>query len=91
MTGFIEHYFKITVNYNAIANLHNSLGHAPFSSVYSQLLLASEFASLITTLHRPNGKHCVLLMKLVYRAVAQQWTSYCYHALKWKGIYWAVA
>jgi hypothetical protein len=56
MIGFIEHFFTITINYSAITNLHNSLGHAQFSSLFSQLLLAPEFASLIITLHRPNGK-----------------------------------
>jgi hypothetical protein len=44
MTGFIEHFFTITINYISISNLHNSLGHAPFSSLYSQLLITeSEF------------------------------------------------
>jgi hypothetical protein len=70
MIVFIEHFFTITINYSAIANLHNSLGHAPPSFSYSQLLLASEFAFLTTTLHRPKGKQSVFLMKLVYHPVA---------------------
>jgi hypothetical protein len=37
--GFIEHFFTITINYSTIANLHSSLGHVPFLSMYSQLLL----------------------------------------------------
>jgi hypothetical protein len=45
MIVFIEHFFTITINYSAIANLHNSLGHAPFSSLYSQLHLASKSKS----------------------------------------------
>jgi hypothetical protein len=56
MIGFIEHFFTITINYSVITNLDSPLGHAPFSSLYSQLHLASEFASFITTLHRPDGK-----------------------------------
>jgi hypothetical protein len=42
MIGFIEHFFIITVNYSATANLHSSLGNAPFSFLYSQLLLSSK-------------------------------------------------
>jgi hypothetical protein len=40
MIGFIEHFFTIAINYSAIDNLHNSLGHAPFLPLYSQLLLS---------------------------------------------------
>jgi hypothetical protein len=47
MIGDTEHFFVITINYSAIANYHNSLGHAPFSSFYSQLLLASTTASRV--------------------------------------------
>jgi hypothetical protein len=38
MTEFIEHFFKITINYSAITIHHNTLRHAPLSSLYSQLL-----------------------------------------------------
>jgi hypothetical protein len=47
MIGFMEHFFTVTINYSAIANLHNSLGRAPFSSLYSQLLPACLSLSLI--------------------------------------------
>jgi hypothetical protein len=48
MIGFIEHFFTTTINYSAITNLHNSLGHAPFSSLFCQLLLV-ESESYVTT------------------------------------------
>jgi hypothetical protein len=63
MIGLIEHFFAIPVTYSAIANLHNSLEHAPFSSLYSQLLLASEFAPLTRTLHRPKGNTVCIVDK----------------------------
>jgi hypothetical protein len=50
MMWFIEHFFTVTINYSATTYLHNSLGHAPFSSLYSQLLLAeSESEPYVTT------------------------------------------
>jgi hypothetical protein len=73
-------------------NLQNSLGHAPFSSLYSQLLLASEFASLITTLHRNNNKHSLYCWWSLFTAplfinvlpiVVTRWSG--------KGVYQAVA
>jgi hypothetical protein len=45
MIGFTEHFFTIALNYSAIANRHNSLQHAPFSSLYPYLLLASTIAT----------------------------------------------
>jgi hypothetical protein len=39
MIGFIEHFFTITINHRAITNLHSSLGHALFLSLYSPQLL----------------------------------------------------
>jgi hypothetical protein len=44
MIGYNEHFFTITLNYSAMTVLRNSPGHAPFSSLYSQLFLGSEFA-----------------------------------------------
>jgi hypothetical protein len=38
MTGSIEHFFTIKINYRPITNLRNSLRNAQFSSLYSQLL-----------------------------------------------------
>jgi hypothetical protein len=58
----------ITINYSTIANLPSSqiartcsilflVLFCTFLSLYSQLLPASEFASLITTLRGPKGKY----------------------------------
>jgi hypothetical protein len=52
----VPHFFTITINYSAITNLNNSVGHAPISPLYSQLLLASTTCLSLTlrpTVSRP--------------------------------------
>jgi hypothetical protein len=70
MIGFIAYFFTIPINYSAITNLKNSLGHAPFSSLYTQLPLSSELTSRITFARTQRKTQSVFLMKLVYSAVA---------------------
>jgi hypothetical protein len=55
-----EHFFKITMNYSAIAILHNSLQHAPFSSLFSQLRCSAECLQdnfSARTTHRKQMSH----------------------------------
>jgi hypothetical protein len=60
MFGFIEHYFTIAINYSAIANLHNSLGHTRFSSMFSQQnspgLPVTKSSNHTLNLQRPTSK-----------------------------------
>jgi hypothetical protein len=52
MIGYTEHLFTVTINYSDITKFHNSLGHAPFSFLCSQLLLSLSL-TLRPTVSRP--------------------------------------
>jgi hypothetical protein len=88
MIRFPEHFFTFTINNSSIANLHNSLGHAPFSSLYSQLLLAEAEAEAYCrqpagTLNPGTGPrwdpwpYLCLTMNI----------SYCCHVFKREAVY----
>jgi hypothetical protein len=73
--GFIpgtitSNHYEVVLPFPAAANSEDS---THFSFDYCSILLQlpnSVFASLITTLHGPNGKQPVLLTKVTYRTVA---------------------
>jgi hypothetical protein len=88
MIGFIENFFTITINYSANTNLHNSLGHAPFSSCFYQLTLAeshvatdSQSASLSwnkapTWGLRPDFYYCLTVAGLlIWGALSEEKTG----------------
>jgi hypothetical protein len=72
--GFINaflynlYYLQSIIALSLIHPLHKSLGHAPYSSLYLELLLASQFASLITILHGPNGKYRLYCWRSLFTA-----------------------
>jgi hypothetical protein len=53
-----DDFFTFTINYSTITNLHNSLRHAPFSSLYSQVLKSKRHSLYPTNLrHRPRTEN----------------------------------
>jgi hypothetical protein len=73
MIGFVEHLFTVTINYSAIVNLQNLLGHVPFLSLYSSLHctnLSYNRSSLhrFGTDHAENTTHVIIIVSVHWRA-----------------------